>query len=111
MTRLGAGTLPNSRFDPYLQVGEHDLHFVSKVRQGLRREPLGSRLSPHFRPFPSPLFSPHSIALLPLISPLCLQIQLFSRPDFLGDHFSFEDDQAALPASFRPQSCRVHGGR
>uniref|UniRef100_A0A2R8ZMI0 Crystallin beta-gamma domain containing 2 n=1 Tax=Pan paniscus TaxID=9597 RepID=A0A2R8ZMI0_PANPA len=48
-------------------VGEHDLHFVSKI-------------------------------------------QLFSRPDFLGDHFSFEDDQAALPASFRPQSCRVHGG-
>ncbi|XP_060061578.1 beta/gamma crystallin domain-containing protein 2 isoform X2 [Erinaceus europaeus] len=39
-----------------------------------------------------------------------LQIQLFSGPDFLGDHISFEDDQASLPISFQPQSCRVHGG-
>ncbi|CAK6440796.1 unnamed protein product [Pipistrellus nathusii] len=38
------------------------------------------------------------------------KIQLFSGPDFLGDHISFEDDQASLPASFQPQSCRVHGG-
>ncbi|KAM9244951.1 beta/gamma crystallin domain-containing protein 2 isoform 1-T1 [Dugong dugon] len=38
------------------------------------------------------------------------KIQLFSGPDFLGDHISFEDDQASLPPSFQPQSCRVHGG-
>ncbi|XP_054427468.1 beta/gamma crystallin domain-containing protein 2 [Pteronotus mesoamericanus] len=38
------------------------------------------------------------------------RIQLFSGPDFLGDHISFEDDQASLPASFQPQSCLVHGG-
>ncbi|XP_021793620.2 beta/gamma crystallin domain-containing protein 2 isoform X1 [Papio anubis] len=63
----GAGNSALASLQPVLQVGEHDLHFVSKI-------------------------------------------QLFSRPDFLGDHFSFEDDQAALPASFRPQSCRVHGG-
>ncbi|XP_016812326.3 beta/gamma crystallin domain-containing protein 2 isoform X2 [Pan troglodytes] len=63
----GAGNSTLASLQPVLQVGEHDLHFVSKI-------------------------------------------QLFSRPDFLGDHFSFEDDQAALPASFRPQSCRVHGG-
>ncbi|XP_054939456.1 beta/gamma crystallin domain-containing protein 2 isoform X1 [Physeter macrocephalus] len=39
-----------------------------------------------------------------------LQIQLFSGPDFLGDHISFDDDQTSLPPSFQPQSCRVHGG-
>ncbi|KAB1268629.1 Beta/gamma crystallin domain-containing protein 2 [Camelus dromedarius] len=39
-----------------------------------------------------------------------LQIQLFSGPDFLGDHISFEDDQTSLPSSFQPQSCRVLGG-
>ncbi|KAM7098211.1 beta/gamma crystallin domain-containing protein 2 isoform 2-T2 [Molossus nigricans] len=38
------------------------------------------------------------------------KIQLFSGPDFLGDHISFVDDQASLPTSFQPQSCRVHGG-
>ncbi|KAF6108103.1 crystallin beta-gamma domain containing 2 [Phyllostomus discolor] len=38
------------------------------------------------------------------------KIQLFSGPDFLGDHISFEDDQASLPPSFQPQSCLVHGG-
>ncbi|XP_016075000.1 PREDICTED: absent in melanoma 1-like protein [Miniopterus natalensis] len=38
------------------------------------------------------------------------KIQLFSGPDYLGDHISFEDDQASLPASFQPQSCLVHGG-
>ncbi|KAM5248626.1 beta/gamma crystallin domain-containing protein 2 [Ctenodactylus gundi] len=38
------------------------------------------------------------------------RIQLFSGPDFLGDHISFEDDQDSLPVSFQPQSCRVHGG-
>ncbi|NXE50166.1 CRBG2 protein, partial [Casuarius casuarius] len=38
------------------------------------------------------------------------QIQLFSEPDFLGDHVSFEDDQSALPAAFAPRSCRVRGG-
>uniref|UniRef100_A0A2K6UJI8 Crystallin beta-gamma domain containing 2 n=3 Tax=Saimiri boliviensis boliviensis TaxID=39432 RepID=A0A2K6UJI8_SAIBB len=63
----GAGNSALASLQPVLQVGEHDLHFVSKI-------------------------------------------QLFSLPDFLGDHFSFEDDQATLPASFRPQSCRVHGG-
>uniref|UniRef100_H2N8F9 Crystallin beta-gamma domain containing 2 n=2 Tax=Pongo abelii TaxID=9601 RepID=H2N8F9_PONAB len=63
----GAGNSALASLQPVLQVGEHDLHFVSKI-------------------------------------------QLFSRPDFLGEHFSFEDDQVALPASFRPQSCRVHGG-
>ncbi|XP_032156844.1 beta/gamma crystallin domain-containing protein 2 isoform X6 [Sapajus apella] len=63
----GAGNSTLASLQPVLQVGEHDLHFVSKI-------------------------------------------QLFSLPDFLGDHFSFEDDQATLPASFRPQSCRVHGG-
>lgn len=44
-------------------------------------------------------------------APHALQIQLFSHPDFLGHHISFEDDQGALPESFAPQSCRVHGGR
>uniref|UniRef100_A0A674J5F7 Crystallin beta-gamma domain containing 2 n=1 Tax=Terrapene triunguis TaxID=2587831 RepID=A0A674J5F7_9SAUR len=39
-----------------------------------------------------------------------LQIQLFSGPDYLGDHISFEDDQMSLPEAFAPQSCRVHGG-
>ncbi|XP_067399469.1 beta/gamma crystallin domain-containing protein 2 [Emydura macquarii macquarii] len=52
---------------PVLQVGEHSLHFVSRI-------------------------------------------QLFSDPDFLGDHISFEDDQVSLPEAFAPQSCRVHGG-
>ncbi|MBZ3882063.1 Absent in melanoma 1-like protein [Sciurus carolinensis] len=63
----GAGNSALASLQPVLQVGEHDLHFVSKI-------------------------------------------QLFSGPDFLGDHISFEDDQASLPASFQPQSCRVHGG-
>nr|XP_004657544.2 LOW QUALITY PROTEIN: beta/gamma crystallin domain-containing protein 2 [Jaculus jaculus] len=63
----GAGNSSLGSLQPVLQVGEHDLHFVSKI-------------------------------------------QLFSGPDFLGDHISFEDDQASLPASFLPQSCRVHGG-
>ncbi|XP_069335259.1 beta/gamma crystallin domain-containing protein 2 [Eulemur rufifrons] len=63
----GAGNSALASLQPVLQVGEHDLHFVSKI-------------------------------------------QLFSGPDFLGDHISFEDDQASLPASFHPQSCRVHGG-
>ncbi|XP_077006850.1 beta/gamma crystallin domain-containing protein 2 isoform X2 [Tamandua tetradactyla] len=63
----GAGNSALASLQPVLQVGEHNLHFVSKI-------------------------------------------QLFSGPDFLGDHFSFEDDQAALPASFQPHSCRVHGG-
>uniref|UniRef100_A0A8C8VDJ8 Beta/gamma crystallin 'Greek key' domain-containing protein n=1 Tax=Pelusios castaneus TaxID=367368 RepID=A0A8C8VDJ8_9SAUR len=38
------------------------------------------------------------------------RIHLFSDPDFLGDHISFEDDQVSLPEVFTPQSCRVHGG-
>ncbi|XP_050787946.1 beta/gamma crystallin domain-containing protein 2 isoform X2 [Gopherus flavomarginatus] len=52
---------------PVLQVGQHSLHFVSRI-------------------------------------------QLFSDPDYLGDHVSFEDDQVSLPEAFAPQSCRVHGG-
>ncbi|KAK2488866.1 hypothetical protein MC885_010038 [Smutsia gigantea] len=63
----GAGNSALASLQPVLQVGEHNLHFVSKI-------------------------------------------QLFSGSDFLGDHFSFEDDQASLPTSFQPQSCRVHGG-
>ncbi|XP_072465559.1 beta/gamma crystallin domain-containing protein 2 isoform X2 [Notamacropus eugenii] len=63
----GAGNSTITSLQPILQVGEHNLHFVSKI-------------------------------------------QLFSGPDFLGDHISFEDDQASLPSSFQPQSCRVHGG-
>ncbi|KAM5269596.1 beta/gamma crystallin domain-containing protein 2 isoform 2-T2 [Hipposideros larvatus] len=63
----GAGNSALASLQPILQVGEHNLHFVSKI-------------------------------------------QLFSGPDFLGDHISFEDDQTSLPASFQPQSCRVHGG-
>lgn len=63
----GWGHSALASLQPVLQVGEHNLHFASKV-------------------------------------------QLFSGPDFLGDHISFEDDQAALPLSFQPQSCRVHGG-
>ncbi|XP_036770752.2 beta/gamma crystallin domain-containing protein 2 isoform X1 [Manis pentadactyla] len=63
----GAGNSALASLQPVLQVGEHNLHFVSKI-------------------------------------------QLFSGADFLGDHFSFEDDQASLPTSFQPQSCRVHGG-
>ncbi|XP_013375077.1 PREDICTED: absent in melanoma 1-like protein isoform X2 [Chinchilla lanigera] len=63
----GAGNSALASLQPVLQVGEHDLHFVSKI-------------------------------------------QLFSGPDFLGDHICFEDDQASLPASFQPQSCRVLGG-
>ncbi|XP_064137577.1 beta/gamma crystallin domain-containing protein 2 isoform X2 [Loxodonta africana] len=62
----GAGNSALASLQPVLQVGEHNLHFVSKI-------------------------------------------QLFSGPDFLGDHISFEDDQASLPF-FQPQSCRVHGG-
>ncbi|XP_044853882.1 beta/gamma crystallin domain-containing protein 2 [Mauremys mutica] len=38
------------------------------------------------------------------------RIQLFSEPNYLGDHISFEDDQVSLPEAFAPQSCRVHGG-
>uniref|UniRef100_A0A8C0GXN8 Crystallin beta-gamma domain containing 2 n=1 Tax=Chelonoidis abingdonii TaxID=106734 RepID=A0A8C0GXN8_CHEAB len=41
---------------------------------------------------------------------LVSRIQLFSDPDYLGDHISFEDDQVSLPEAFAPQSCRVHGG-
>ncbi|NXS98758.1 CRBG2 protein, partial [Jacana jacana] len=52
---------------PILQVGERNLHFVSKIL-------------------------------------------LFSEPDFLGDHVTFEEDQDALPAAFVPRSCRVRGG-
>ncbi|XP_044540761.1 beta/gamma crystallin domain-containing protein 2-like, partial [Gracilinanus agilis] len=63
----GAGNSTITSLQPILQVGEHNLHFVSKI-------------------------------------------QLFSGPDFLGDHISFEDDQASLPSSFQPQSCRVYGG-
>ncbi|XP_066126118.1 beta/gamma crystallin domain-containing protein 2 [Saccopteryx bilineata] len=63
----GAGNSALASLQPVLQVGEHDLHFVSKI-------------------------------------------QLFSGPDFLGGHISFEEDQASLPTSFQPQSCRVHGG-
>ncbi|XP_072606776.1 beta/gamma crystallin domain-containing protein 2 isoform X1 [Vulpes vulpes] len=63
----GAGNSALASLQPVLQVGEHNLHFVSKI-------------------------------------------QLFSGPDFLGDHISFEDDQTSLPVSFQPQSCRVHGG-
>ncbi|XP_057556995.1 beta/gamma crystallin domain-containing protein 2 [Hippopotamus amphibius kiboko] len=63
----GAGNSALASLQPVLQVGEHNLHFVSKI-------------------------------------------QLFSGPDFLGDHISFEDDQTSLPPSFQPQSCRVHGG-
>uniref|UniRef100_A0A4X1VN31 Beta/gamma crystallin 'Greek key' domain-containing protein n=1 Tax=Sus scrofa TaxID=9823 RepID=A0A4X1VN31_PIG len=63
----GSGNSALASLQPVLQVGEHNLHFVSKI-------------------------------------------QLFSGPDFLGDHISFEDDQTSLPSSFQPQSCRVHGG-
>ncbi|XP_057640719.1 beta/gamma crystallin domain-containing protein 2 [Chionomys nivalis] len=63
----GSGNSALGSLQPVVQVGESDLHFVSKI-------------------------------------------QLFSGPNFLGDHISFEDDQASLPASFHPQSCRVHGG-
>nr|XP_058926234.1 beta/gamma crystallin domain-containing protein 2 [Kogia breviceps] len=63
----GASSSALASLQPVLQVGEHNLHFVSKI-------------------------------------------QLFSGPDFLGDHISFEDDQTSLPPSFQPQSCRVHGG-
>ncbi|XP_068773720.1 beta/gamma crystallin domain-containing protein 2 [Struthio camelus] len=63
----GAADCRIASAQPILQVGEHNLHFVSKI-------------------------------------------QLFSEPDFFGDHISFEDDQDALPAAFVPHSCRVHGG-
>ncbi|XP_019368016.1 PREDICTED: absent in melanoma 1-like protein [Gavialis gangeticus] len=63
----GASDCQIGSVQPVLQVGEHSLHFVSRI-------------------------------------------QLFSHPDFLGHHISFEDDQGALPESFAPQSCRVHGG-
>ncbi|XP_011356349.1 beta/gamma crystallin domain-containing protein 2 [Pteropus vampyrus] len=63
----GAGNSALASLQPVLQVGEHNLHFVSKI-------------------------------------------QLFSGPNFLGDHISFENDQTSFPASFQPQSCRVHGG-
>lgn len=89
------------------QVGERNLHFVSKVRGGRwageRAPPLGDvalcgvvvMLCP---PSPSPS-APYP------------QILLFSEPDFLGDHVAFEEDQDALPAAFVPRSCRVRGGR
>ncbi|XP_066060825.1 beta/gamma crystallin domain-containing protein 2 [Chamaea fasciata] len=38
------------------------------------------------------------------------KILLFSEPDFLGDHVSFEEDQEGLPEAFIPRSCRVRGG-
>ncbi|XP_072211759.1 beta/gamma crystallin domain-containing protein 2 [Excalfactoria chinensis] len=38
------------------------------------------------------------------------KILLFSEPDFLGEHLTFEDEQSALPDGFVPLSCRVHGG-
>ncbi|XP_055979584.1 beta/gamma crystallin domain-containing protein 2 [Sorex fumeus] len=63
----GSGNSALASLQPVLQVGEHNLHYVSKI-------------------------------------------QLFSGPDFLGDHISFEDDQTSLPLSFHPQSCRVQGG-
>ncbi|XP_062962847.1 beta/gamma crystallin domain-containing protein 2 [Cynocephalus volans] len=63
----GAGNSALASLQPVLQVGEHDLHFVSKI-------------------------------------------QLFSGPNFLGEHITFEDDQAFLAAAFQPQSCRVQGG-
>uniref|UniRef100_A0A452DLZ1 Crystallin beta-gamma domain containing 2 n=1 Tax=Capra hircus TaxID=9925 RepID=A0A452DLZ1_CAPHI len=63
----GSGNSALASLQPVLQVGEHNLHFISKI-------------------------------------------QLFSGPDFLGDHISFEDDQSSLPTAFQPQSCRVHGG-
>ncbi|XP_034609791.1 beta/gamma crystallin domain-containing protein 2 [Trachemys scripta elegans] len=63
----GASAGRISSVQPVLQVGEHSLHFVSRI-------------------------------------------QLFSGPDYLGDHISFEDDQVSLPEAFAPQSCRVHGG-
>ncbi|XP_051027591.1 beta/gamma crystallin domain-containing protein 2 [Acomys russatus] len=63
----GSGNSTLGSLQPVVQVGEDDLHFVSKI-------------------------------------------QLFSGPNFLGDHISFEDDQASLPASFHAQSCRVYGG-
>ncbi|XDA73163.1 hypothetical protein R6Z07F_003442 [Ovis aries] len=63
----GSGNSALASLQPVLQVGEHNLHFISKI-------------------------------------------QLFSGPDFLGDHISFEDDQRSLPTAFQPQSCRVHGG-
>lgn len=81
------------------QVREHNLHFVSKVRGGGwggGHSPLwggGGALPPHSASLPPP------------------QILLFSEPDFLGDHVSFEDDQEALPEAFIPRSCRVRGGR
>lgn len=97
--RLESGTLLKSRnFGPSLQVGEHNLHFVSKVRS-------------RWGPVPFSPFSPTPLPSVLTSSGLYLQIQLFSGPDFLGDHISFEDDQSSLPASFQPQSCRVHGGR
>ncbi|XP_007178770.2 beta/gamma crystallin domain-containing protein 2 [Balaenoptera acutorostrata] len=63
----GSSNSALASLQPVLQVGAHNLHFVSKI-------------------------------------------QLFSGPDFLGDHISFEDDQTSLPPSFQPQSCRVLGG-
>nr|XP_005500751.1 LOW QUALITY PROTEIN: absent in melanoma 1-like protein [Columba livia] len=63
----GAGDCRIASVQPILQVGEHNLHFVSKIL-------------------------------------------LFSEPDFLGDHVSFEEDQDTLPAAFIPRSCRVRGG-
>ncbi|XP_062450105.1 beta/gamma crystallin domain-containing protein 2 [Rhea pennata] len=63
----GAADCRIASAQPILQVGEHNLHFVSKI-------------------------------------------QLFSEPDFFGDHVSFEDDQSALPPAFVPRSCRVRGG-
>ncbi|KAM9268193.1 beta/gamma crystallin domain-containing protein 2 [Morus bassanus] len=38
------------------------------------------------------------------------KILLFSEPDFLGDHVTFEEDQDTLPTAFVPRSCRVRGG-
>ncbi|NWJ05141.1 CRBG2 protein, partial [Crypturellus undulatus] len=63
----GAADCHVTSVQPIGQVGEHNLHFVSKI-------------------------------------------QLFSEPDFLGVHVSFEDDQDTLPANFVPCSCRVRGG-
>lgn len=106
---MSGALLKSPNFGPSLQVGEHSLHFVSKVRSWWEPMSLSSSLVSNLSPSSGFSLPPSPSSLI--YSRLYPQIQLFSGPDFLGDHISFEDDQTSLPASFQPQSCRVHGGR
>lgn len=41
----------------------------------------------------------------------CVQVHLYSEPDFRGRRVSLEDSVAALDEEFLPRSCKVLAGR